>query len=98
MVKKLLELLLEFNYKMIKTIMIIKKSSNKKIKTIFVKLLNEGIDVWKPVEVEEINGHYKILSKNIDPDNEIWEFNQGDIVKVKSHKFSNGTKGLIAYQ
>ncbi len=49
---------------------------------IFVYLLNEGIDVWRPVQAVALEGGlYKIVSKNPDPDGEHWEFTTGDIVR-----------------
>ncbi len=66
------------------------------MQNIYVKLLVEGTECWRPVNAEKINDHYKIISKNKSDGDEIWEFNCGDTVKVKKHIFSGGIKGLIA--
>jgi len=68
------------------------------MKKIYVKLLNEGVEVWRPVDAEKINDHYKILSENTSDGDEIWEFQCGELVKVKKHKFSDGFKGLVAIE
>ena len=65
---------------------------------IYVKLLDEGTDVWIPVDAEKINDHYKIISENTSDGDEIWEFNYGDHVKVKKRKFSGGFTGLVAVE
>lgn len=58
-------------------------------KTIYVYLLNEGIDVWRPVKVIQVKENiYKILSANPDPKDEIWQFNKGDFVRCESKSLS----------
>jgi hypothetical protein len=64
---------------------------------IYVKLLNEGVDVWRPVEADEHNNLYRITSKTMN-DDENWEFKTGEKVKVKKYKFSDGTRGLVAIE
>ena len=58
-----------------------------KNETIYVKLLEEGIDVSRPVKAKFIEkNRYQILDKNSDIDSkygEIWEFNENDIVECK---------------
>lgn len=55
--------------------------------TIYVKLLDEGIDVWRPVNAEKVkNGSaFYILPSpdNIQPDGEAWEFSPGSYVLVR---------------
>jgi len=62
----------------------------KKIETIYVKLLNEDITVYRPVKALQMNNEeYKIVEKNQELNEkfgEIWEFNLNDIVKVKKIK------------
>ena len=62
------------------------------IETIYVKLLNEGIDTYKLVHADKIdNNLYKILedSKKAYQDYlEIWEYKTGDIVKCAYKKLS----------
>lgn len=49
---------------------------------IYVLILNEGIDVWRPVDALQISeGIYKIAESNqYDASDEEWEFRPGDIV------------------
>lgn len=63
---------------------------------IYIYLLNEGTDVWRPVDAELIEENiYKILSKNTDSSEE-WQFSTNDIVECEDKIFQNGDKGLIA--
>lgn len=67
------------------------------INNIYVRLLNEGTDVWRPTSGEKIaEDIYKILpTKNYHTDDEQWEFAPGTIVKCELQKKSNG-KILVA--
>lgn len=49
--------------------------------TIFVSLLDEGVDVWRPVAAKP-HGHnvYLILEQPYDRDLERWQFEPGDHV------------------
>jgi hypothetical protein len=64
--------------------------------TIFVELLGEGTQCWRPVRAEPLGDEsYRI----IDPlaEDEDWAFAPGDTVKCKMHRFANGD-GLLAHQ
>ena len=66
---------------------------------IYVKLLGEGINVWKPVSATYIeNDTYLIKDNNFDFSIEEPEFINGDIVRTENHKFSDGSFGLIAIE
>jgi len=55
-----------------------------KTETIYIYLLDEGTDVWRPVEAENLgNNRYRIISSNNDPEDEKWEFQTGDIVSCE---------------
>ena len=63
--------------------------------TIFVKLLNEGTTVFRPVAAERLtDGLFRIVGER--PNDEEWAFGPGQKVAVKQHIFSDGTSGLIA--
>lgn len=48
---------------------------------LFVKLLDEGVDVWRPVRAEHIQGNvHKIVDQPYDRDDESWQFEPGDEV------------------
>ncbi len=66
---------------------------------IYVCLLDEGIDAWRPVQaVNTYDNVFQIISENPDPENEKWEFASGSLVRCRSHAFADGTKALIAYE
>jgi hypothetical protein len=60
-----------------------------KIETIYVYLLEEGTDVWRPCRAEHLGGdRYRILDEA--PDDEIWEFVTGDVVRCRLKKIGTG--------
>jgi hypothetical protein len=66
------------------------------METIYVSLLDEGTDVWRPVEAEHVSDNrYRIVSTNSDPDDEHWEFQTGEVVRCELRDLS-GEKCLVA--
>ena len=62
---------------------------------ILVRLLDEGVVVWRPVTARRVDGDvYVITSHNDDPD-ERWEFPPGARVVVARREFEGGG-GLVA--
>ena len=59
--------------------------------TIYIKLLDEGSDAYRPVIAEKIDKNiYKISDGNsYDSEDETWEFIPGTIVWVERKKLSN---------
>lgn len=52
---------------------------------IYVALLGEKVDVWRPVEAERVGeSAYRILEQAYDPDVERWRFEPGDLVQCES--------------
>ena len=67
----------------------------KNIETIYVRLLNEAVDVWRPVTAETLGGErYRIISENTDPEDEKWEFKTGDVVHCVERELMDGTKSI----
>ena len=65
--------------------------------TIYVPLLEEGTDVWRPVVAEKlIDETFRILGEM--PEDERWEYRPGQRVFVKQHVFSGPVSGLVAYR
>jgi hypothetical protein len=65
--------------------------------TIFIALLEEGTEVWRPTQAESISGDlYRIIGQI--QDDEVWEFPPGSVVRCKEKIFSNGERGLVAYE
>jgi hypothetical protein len=63
--------------------------------TIYVRLLNEGTAVWRPVAAEPQGGGLFRLVGTREP-GEVWEFQPGTVVRTESHTFSSGEQALVA--
>ena len=58
-----------------------------RIATIYVFMLEEGTDCWRPVNAEHLHDDlYKIL--DTPDDDEVWQFNQGDVVRCRRRVLS----------
>jgi hypothetical protein len=58
-------------------------------RTVYVYLPDEAVDVWRPVEAEELeSGRYRILGPV--PEDETWEFPPGSIVRVEMKRLMHG--------
>lgn len=64
---------------------------------IYVKLLEEGTDVWRPTMGEKVEGLRFVLrpTSNYDPRDETWEFLPGETVACEI-RVINGSKELAA--
>ena len=64
---------------------------------IYIYLLDEGTDVWRPVQALELDdGSFRIPSDAQVPDGETWEFNPGDTVRCEDRQLSDGKVALVA--
>jgi len=62
---------------------------------LFMPLLNEGTDVWRPVAAERLNdGSYRIVGPC--PNDEEWAFAPGSVVSSQLRAFANGEEHLVA--
>jgi hypothetical protein len=60
--------------------------------TIYVALLNEGTDVWRPVQAEKhADSLYVIVSKNDGSEDQKWQFPSESIVRCESRQLSGKT-------
>jgi len=67
-----------------------------KTETIYIELMDEGVEVWRPVTAERRqDGLFRILSEPPD-ETEAWKFPQGSVVRCEEKTFSGGKKGLVA--
>lgn len=65
--------------------------------TIFIRLLDEGIDVWKPVEANQIDADiFEIVSDNPNPEDEKREFTRGQRVRCTEKVSQDGDVILVA--
>lgn len=58
--------------------------------TVFVRLLDEGTDVWRPANAKHVRGMVYRLSSVETPDDEAWEFAPGSLVRVERRMLSDG--------
>ena len=71
------------------------------VATVYVALLDEGVDVWRPVQAEHVRGDlYRLAGKPTD--DEVWPFAVGDVVRCQMRTLS-GDEGrrepvLVAYE
>ena len=64
--------------------------------TIYMPLLNEGTEVWRPVQAEPLGGDlFRVLGKG--PDLEVWQFPPGTVVRCRERLFNGSHAGLAAY-
>jgi hypothetical protein len=64
---------------------------------IYVPLVDEGVDVWRPVVAEVVGDQtFRIVGENISPDDEHWAFATGEVVRCEDHRFKDGSSGLVA--
>ncbi|MCX9076368.1 MAG: hypothetical protein OIN84_00180 [Candidatus Methanoperedens sp.] len=69
--------------------------------TIYIRLLDEGVETWRPTTAEEVRpGVFMILpSTSFDPETETWEFTPGQLVECElQEKLNRGhpEKVLVA--
>jgi hypothetical protein len=65
--------------------------------TVHVALLNEGTDVWRPVEAIAVDGGYQLIAPHdYDPDDEEWAFPPGSNVRCEKRTMSGGFSALVA--
>ncbi len=73
-------------------------SEDSVMNTIYVYLLDEGVDVWRPVDAIRIRDSiYQINPKSEIPETEVWQFLPGDIVRCEEKQLSKG-KHLVAIE
>ncbi len=66
---------------------------------IYIPLLNEGTNVWRPTEGEKIfDMIFKVLpTPNYDPENELWAFPPGTLVRC-IYESKSGETILVAIE
>jgi hypothetical protein len=65
---------------------------------VYVRLLHEGTDVWRPVRATALpDGTFRLLEPDgYDPNAETWEFPPSTRVRCVPRKFADGDEGLVA--
>ena len=65
---------------------------------VFMPLLDEGTDVWRPVRAEHVAGDvYRVIGDAPDPEDEIWQFLPGTLVRCREQQLSGGVR-LVAFE
>jgi hypothetical protein len=65
--------------------------------TIYIALIDEGVDVWRPVKAKPMGDDLFLLLGPVPPD-ELWEFQPGQVVRCREKAFSSNERGLVAYE
>jgi hypothetical protein len=65
------------------------------VETIYVALLDEGVDVWRPVEAQREGNFYRIFGSV--PETEKWAFAPGSLVRCEQRELSEGPE-LVAVE
>jgi hypothetical protein len=65
------------------------------VETIYIALLDEGVDVWRPVEAQREGDYYRIVGSG--PETEKWAFGPGSLVRCEQRELSEGP-ALVAVE
>src|SRR5260370_12243786 len=66
--------------------------------SIYMYLMDEGVDVWRPVEAIRLaESIYQIKLESVVPESETWQFLPGDMVRCEQRELSSG-KHLVAIE
>jgi hypothetical protein len=70
-----------------------------KVEQIYVALVGEGVDVWRPVQAVRLcDNVYRILDQYYDSDIETWEFTPGEEVFCELIDSSGGKIMVARYR
>ena len=66
--------------------------SNTRARQVYVRLLEEGTEVFRPTEALPLgNDLYRVLATtDYDSEDEVWEFPPGSIIRVVKRRFKDG--------
>ena len=65
--------------------------------TIYMPLLNEGVDAWRPVEATPMSQDTYRVEGHV-PESEDWAFAPGTVVRCELKSFSGGEAELTAIE
>lgn len=72
-------------------------ASSTEFETIYVRLLDEGVDVWRPVQATRVSAATYRLSEAPVPEDEAWSFQPGDTVVAEYRDGPGGApRSLVA--
>jgi hypothetical protein len=62
---------------------------------LYIELLDEGVDSWRPVAAEDLgSGLYRLVGAV--PEGEVWAYQPGEVVNARERVFADGERGLVA--
>jgi hypothetical protein len=65
--------------------------------TIHIRLLDEGTEVWRPVEAKWLGGDTFLISPDNEvPTDETWEYQPGELVRCSHKSLSREAESLVA--
>jgi hypothetical protein len=69
--------------------------------TVYVALLDENVQAWRPVQAEHVGGDlYRLTGER--PDDEVWSFTPGDVVRCQIRTLAGDSARLepvlVAYE
>jgi hypothetical protein len=67
-----------------------RKATGTDLTTVFVRLLDEGTDVWRPVSARRMSASTYQLSEEPAPEEETWSYPPGEIVVAELKTLSEG--------
>jgi hypothetical protein len=67
------------------------------VATVYVALLDEGVNVWRPVKATLVAPSVYCLCGPV-PDEEVWQFQPGETVHCENRIFAEGKCGLTAIE
>jgi hypothetical protein len=65
--------------------------------TVYVALRDESVDVWRPVEAEQLTESIYRLADAPPLEGEVWEFAAGSMVRCERRELSEGS-ALVAVE
>jgi hypothetical protein len=65
---------------------------------VFVPLLDEGVDVWRPASAAPLGGDLFLILPVAIPETERWSYPPGQVVRCSDHAFADGVRGLAAVE
>lgn len=71
-------------------------TSSTELMTVFVRLIDEGTDVWRPVRATRLGETTYRIADDPVPEDEAWSFQPGDIVVVERRHGDGRDEPLIA--
>ena len=66
--------------------------------TIFVALVDDGTEVWRPVAAERISDDRYLIVGVCDTEDEVWQFSPGSVVRCELRESAGGESALAAVE